>query len=380
MHKKRHDMHQKMFTGVHMTAQQDAFSYVVPTIIFAHMHASTFRLTLLAIAACIACQQSQSSAHGAAVTVDEAMRRDTNKVDDAIPVETLVLDSALYRQKMLALAHDSARAGWPVNDVLPNPGALLPFHRIVAYYGNFYSKNMGILGALPADQMKKRLLAEVDAWEKADTTTNVIPAIHYIAVTAQKDPGAGKTYRLRMPASQIDKAIELAKEIDGVVFLDIQVGHAKLSAELEALRQYLAMPQVHLGIDPEYSMKNGRVPGESIGTFDAEDINLAAAFLADLVNEHQLPPKVLVIHRFTKGMVTNSKKIKTRPEVQVVMHMDGFGFPAKKKDSYRLTITQEPVQFAGFKLFYKNDTNAGRMMTPEEILGLLPKPVYIQYQ
>ena len=41
----------------------------------------------------------------------------------------------------------------------------------------------------------------------------------------------------------------------------------------------------------------------------------------------------------------------------------------------------EPVQFTGFKLFYKNDTKRGsRLMTPEEILQLTPKPVYIQYQ
>jgi hypothetical protein len=344
------------------------------------MHTSSLRLTVLAIAACIACQQPSSSAHGASVAMDSTMISDTNKVDEAVEVAPVELDSALYRRKMLALAHDTMRSGWPVNDVLPNAGALLPFNRIIAYYGNFYSKNMGILGALPPDQMKKRLLAEVEKWKQADTTTNVIPAIHYIAVTAQKDPGAGKTYRLRMPGSQIDRAIELAKEIDGIVFIDIQVGHAKLSSELEALRKYLAMPQVHLGIDPEYSMKNGRVPGTSIGTFDATDINMASQFLADLVNEHNLPPKMLIVHRFTKGMVTNSKQIKTRPEVQVVMHMDGFGYPAKKKDSYRLTITQEPVQFAGWKIFYKNDTADGRMMTPEEILQMYPKPIYIQYQ
>jgi ribosomal protein S2 len=34
---------------------------------------------------------------------------------------------------------------------------------------------------------------------------------------------------------------------------------------------------------------------------------------------------VLIVHRFTQGMVTNYKKIKTVPEVQVVMDMDGFG-------------------------------------------------------
>ena len=344
------------------------------------MHTSTLRLTTLAFAACLACQQPSSSASLSSPIVNGHVESDPVMARDTIEHDTILLDTALYRTKVLQLAHDTVHGGWPVRDELPKPGALLPFNRIVAYYGNFYSKNMGILGALSAEKVKERLLQEVERWEEADSTTNVIPAVHYIAVTAQKDPGAGKTYRLRMPGSQIDKAIELAKEIDGIVFLDIQVGHSSLSSELEALKQYLAMPQVHLGIDPEYSMKNGRVPGESIGTFDAADINTASNFLADLVTTHNLPPKMLIVHRFTKGMVTNYKKIKTRPEVQVVMHMDGFGNKAKKRDSYRLTITQEPVQFSGFKLFYKNDVNAGGMMTPEEILGLMPKPVYIQYQ
>jgi hypothetical protein len=39
------------------------------------------------------------------------------------------------------------------------------------------------------------------------------------------------------------------------------------------------------------------------------------------------------------------------------------------------------VQFTGFKLFYKNDLKkSDRLMTPEEILALTPKPLYIQYQ
>jgi hypothetical protein len=37
----------------------------------------------------------------------------------------------------------------------------------------------------------------------------------------------------------------------------------------------------------------------------------------------------------------------------------------------------EPVQFPGFKLFYKKDRP---MMPPERVLGLTPKPVCIQYQ
>ena len=141
------------------------------------------------------------------------------------------------------------------------------------------------------------------------------------------------------------------------------------------------MPNVHFGIDPEFSMKGGQAPGKVIGSFDASDINYATEYLAKLVKDNNLPPKVLVVHRFTRGMVTNYKQIKTRPEVQIVMDMDGWGHPDLKYDSYQAYIYREPVQFTGFKLFYKNDLrNKGRLMTPKELLALKPQPVYIQYQ
>ena len=95
-----------------------------------------------------------------------------------------------------------------------------------------------------------------------------------------------------------------------------------------------------------------------------------------------LPPKILIIHRFTQGMVTNYRQIKPRPEVQVVMDMDGWGMQARKINTYRTFIHKEPVQFTGFKLFYKNDfrEKGSRIMTPEEVLKLKPQPMYIQYQ
>jgi hypothetical protein len=67
--------------------------------------------------------------------------------------------------------------------------------------------------------------------------------------------------------------------------------------------------------------------------------------------------------------------------VQIVIHMDGFGAPWLKRDSYLAYVQREPVQFTGFKVFYYNDSRGGsRIMTPAEILELFPKPVYIQYQ
>ena len=97
-----------------------------------------------------------------------------------------------------------------------------------------------------------------------------------------------------------------------------------------------------------------------------------------MVQDYNLPPKLLIVHRFTKGMLTNYQNIETRPEVQIIVNMDGFGSSAKKIDTYKTCIVAQPVQFAGFKLFYRQDVPS--MMKPEDILKLNPKPVYIQYQ
>jgi hypothetical protein len=64
------------------------------------------------------------------------------------------------------------------------------------------------------------------------------------------------------------------------------------------------------------------------------------------------------------------------------MDMDGWGSPAKKLNTYQRFIASQPVQFAGFKLFYKNDLKppSTRLLTPDELLDLTPQPLFIQYQ
>ena len=271
---------------------------------------------------------------------------------------------------------------WPVKTVYPNAGAILPFKRIVAYYGNLYSTKMGALGEYPEDEMLAKLEVEAKKWEEADPNTPVVPALHYIAVVARDYPTKDGKYRGRMPDSEIDKVLAIASKINAIVFLDIQVGQSTIQVELPRLDKYFKMPNVHLGIDPEFSMKNGIKPGKAVGTYDASDINFVANYLAEVVKKNNLPPKILVVHRYTQKMVTNYKEIKPLPEVQIVMHMDGWGGMAKKKNTYQQFVYKEPVQFAGFKLFYKNDVkeNGTILMTPNDLLKLNPQPIYIQYQ
>lgn len=292
------------------------------------------------------------------------------------------LDTVLFDKILKDLANGDTTGRWPQKFPYPLPGAILPYNRIVAYYGNLYSKKMGILGEIPREDMIKKLQEEVAKWKAADSSLPVIPALHYVAVTAQGAAGKDGKHRMRMPFHQIDTIINWAKPINALVFLDIQVGGSSVKEETPLLEAYLKLPHVHFGIDPEFSLKNGETPGTKIGTFNATEINDAIDYLADLVRKNNLPPKILIVHRFTQGMVTDYQNIKKVPEVQVVMDMDGWGDKILKNSTYLRYIRKEPVEFTGFKLFYKNDTkkDPNGMFTPPELLKLSPKPSYIQYQ
>lgn len=265
---------------------------------------------------------------------------------------------------------------WPVGPD-PREGAVLPGKRIVAYYGNPLSKRMGILGELAPDSMMASLRQRVAEWQAVDSARGVQPALHLIVTVAQGQPGRDGKYRLRMADTLIARVAGWAEANGWLLFLDVQVGHSSMEAELPRLAPWLARPYVHLGLDPEFAMKDGTVPGRKIGTIDAREVNYAIDLLGGIVDSLGLPPKVLVVHRFTQRMLTGYDRIGLDPRVQVVIDMDGFGDRPLKRSVYRDFIVTEPVQFTGFKLFYKNDKP---MMTPEEVLTLSPNPLYIQYQ
>ncbi len=272
--------------------------------------------------------------------------------------------------------------GWPVQYPQPLSGSILPDRRIVAYYGNPLSKQMGVLGQYTKEEMLRRLRIEVDRWQKADPAHTVQPALHLIAVVAQGEPGKAGKYRMVMPDKIISDVYGWAKEANAIMFIDLQTGHDDIRTLLPRFEWILKNPDVHLAIDPEFNLiQSKKIPGTKIGTYDAADINFASTFLRNIVKKYNLPPKVFIVHRFTHNMVTNAKQIAFYPEVEVVMNMDGWGAPWLKRHSYRDYIVKEPVQFTGFKLFYHNDTKKGDpLLTPQEVLRLNPSPIYIQYQ
>jgi len=272
--------------------------------------------------------------------------------------------------RLIALQTDSAATH-------RRPGSLLPGCRIVAYYGNPMSKRMGILGEIHPDSMLARLAKQAAAYQAVDPTRPVLPALELIATVAQGAPGKSGLYRARMPDSLIERVMGWAEAHHYLVILDIQTGRSTMATELVPLMKYLARPYVHLALDPEFSIGTKRVPGKVIGRIDASDVNAVSGVLANLVDSLQLPPKVLIVHRFTTPMLSNHEKIKLDPRVQIVIDMDGFGPPRLKYGSYKAYVHDRPVQFAGFKVFYKNDKP---MLTPAQVLELDPVPLFVMYQ
>jgi len=308
--------------------------------------------------------------------------------EPAVPPKPTI-DKVAYDLKLRRLAHVPETATntdgllWPATAAYPEFGAILPFKRIVAYYGNFYAKGMGVLGEYPEDVMLEKFKKEIAAWEAADPETPVQPAIDYIAIVAQGGAGDDGMYRARMPEDQIEKALAVAAKVDGIVILEVQAGLSDVMREVKSLEPYLLDPKVHLAIDPEFAMKRRQSrPGAVVGTVSAAEVNEAIQYLSGLVRDHDLPPKILVVHRYTYPMVTDADDIEPTPEVQVVMDMDGWGGMGNKISSYEAYIAPFPVQFTGFKLFYKNDVKwqGSRMLTPKEVLDLTPSPSFIQYQ
>lgn len=201
-------------------------------------------------------------------------------------------------------------------------------------------------------------------------------------MVAQAEAGRDGMYRAMMPVAEIEKAYDLAKKADAILILDLQIGLSTIEQELPKFKTYLERPEVHLALDPEFSMKTGDRPGTVIGSHSAADINYVINYMSEIVRANKLPPKVLLVHRFTQNMVTNSADITPTPEVQVIVVMDGWGPKDLKRGTYGQVIVPEPVQFTGLKIFYKNDLKppSTGIFTPTEALQLNPKPIFIQYQ
>ncbi|MBA2597677.1 MAG: hypothetical protein H0V00_13725 [Chloroflexia bacterium] len=270
-------------------------------------------------------------------------------------------------------------AAAPAGEVVPLPveGPVLPKYRVVAYYGHPHDAAMGIVGEHSVEELAAILRQEAENYAAADPSRPVIPAFEVIATVAQRVPGSDGTFILDTDHETLASYIDFAAAQGMLVILDLQIGRGTVANEIEKVRDLLARPNVHLAIDPEFAVAEGQIPGEYIGSVTAESIIYAQQVLAEISAANGIPPKMLIVHQFREDMIQNKDQLAPYPGVQLVIDADGYGGPELKTAVFNFLVRDEPIEFAGVKLFYRQDVP---MMTPQEILALVPAPDVIIYQ
>jgi hypothetical protein len=254
---------------------------------------------------------------------------------------------------------------------------ILPSNRILSYYGFPTNELMGILGEYSKEDLLPLLQEQAAAYEAVDPSRPVKLAYEVIASVAQRDAGADGNYLEYTDPGWVQEYVDYTAANDLLLILDMQYGRNSTEQEIDAVEEYLLYPHVHLALDPEFHVADGEVPGEDLGQIDASDVNYALGRLAQLSADNGIPPKILIIHQFNVYSIANKDQIQEIDGVQFVLEVDGWGDPGMKQDTYNVIAGEVPFNYYGFKLWYQQDVP---LMTPEEVLALVPPPDIVIYQ
>jgi LysM repeat protein len=244
----------------------------------------------------------------------------------------------------------------------------------LTYYGRPNVPVMGILGEFSIEELVPLLRAEAEVYDRANGDgLTVMPAFHLVYGMATKAPGADNSYLGFMADSEVLAYIEAAKAEGWSVILDVQIGGLSPTEAISPALEYLAYPNVHLAIDPEFAMAHpGQVvPGNPIGFVTAEQVNeVQEAINNYMISMRLTTPRILLVHQFQSNMILDKEKLdaSSYPNVALTLSVDGWGGPWGKISKYNSLVTVDSP-FTAFKLFYRWDEP---LLTPDEALGNHP--------
>lgn len=246
------------------------------------------------------------------------------------------------------------------------------YNMIVALYGRPHVKTMGILGKQPLAQTIQMAKQKAKMYEKAlGDGKHVTPGFDLIYEMATASPGADGKYVITLSHKVLLEYITEAQKNGIVVFIDVQLGKKSPAQAVKPLLKYLKYDNVHIAVDPEFSVDNLSVrPGKKIGSITGQQINEVQHMMRDYIKSNGIKDdKILMIHMFTQHMVTNKKAIQYTDRVHLAMHLDGHGSPSLKIKTYNglYTHARAGLVTGGFKVFYKQDKPR---MNPRQVLGL----------
>lgn len=267
----------------------------------------------------------------------------------------------------------------PPAAALPGGGRVLfPGRRLVALYGHPGAPSLGVLGEQGVARAVERARRIAGPYRRLSDDP-VVPAFELIATVAQRSRGRDGDYSAESSVRSLRPWVEAAGRNGMLVLLDLQPGRADLLDQARRYRALLLQPHVGLAVDPEWKLQRGQRPLGQIGSIDAREINRTSAWLAALVRDGGLPQKLFVVHQFKLSMVRHEQLLRTdRPELAVLVHMDGQGGAAQKEATWDAVRRARPLGARlGWKNFYDEDHPT---FSPERSLRRRPVPVMISYQ
>ncbi len=261
---------------------------------------------------------------------------------------------------------------------------------IVAYYGRPGVAAMGVLGKYSLKAIIPIIRSKANAYKKASGNPNVVPGFDIVYDMATIHPGQNKNYISTLSRQKIMPYIHAANKYGFALFLDLQLGKKTPVQSVRSVLKYLKYNNVHIAIDPEFSVYGRGVrPGKIIGHITAAQLNQAQEAMSTYMKKHGIKgKKILIVHMFRHSMLTHKKDIKTYDNISLVFNVDGFGSAGLKVSIYNSIYTKSISNkvASGFKLFFRQDKP--HLMTPRQVLGLesvhgkriREAPKYINYQ
>ncbi|MGB3256946.1 MAG: hypothetical protein WBA72_03060 [Ornithinimicrobium sp.] len=276
-------------------------------------------------------------------------------------------------------AQPSSAAPTPEAVELPRGGTeFFPRYRLFGYSGAPLSEGLGRLGIGDLDE---RVVEMEERGAEYAGSREVMPVLELIATVVHPVPGDDGMYRDHAEDEVVQDYLDAARRHDAILLINIQPGRADFIDELEYWEDFLVEPDVGVALDPEWAVEEGQTPGRVYGQTTGAELDESAAYLADLVEQHDLPEKVMVYHQVHQGVVREESDLQPHDGVAIIKSVDGIGAARDKVDTYnRVNENTPPGVIAGFKLFYEEDAEFGPIMTGPEVLELSPVPQYVLFE
>jgi len=256
---------------------------------------------------------------------------------------------------------------------LPAPRSVLDDDQLLTIYGKSLclAPVMGILGRYCSmEEMVAESQPLFEGLDAANGERGVRLAAHVVYGMARPCWGLDDSCLMYLEEHGFDivsEYIEPAAALGVEVVLDVQMGRSTPLEEIERMiaRGYLAYPNVHIALDPEFATGPYQMlPGSPIGRLDALSINEGLRRLDDYLREIGSPTRrVVMLHQFIDNatdswtMIPNKELIETFDYLDVVPVMDGFGGRNIKVRKYNL-ITDATIypwiERRSIKLFLPN--------------------------